>query len=474
MNGGVIFEDADLSLIWSPASRSDVVAVTFTPLGTGRPGRGDGFAQGFLKKRGIPSLCFVSRWDHWWLVPGMAEALRLAAGIAKGFPRVVTYGASMGGYGAIAFSKAVGATEVLAFSPQYSIDPRRVSFEQRWKHHAEKIDFAHEDLGPMRSNTAEIMLFYDPRSPDARHAALIDAERVRHFKAANVGHGVIGYLNAIGTLGKVVEAVLDGREIPLPADFLKRRREWSGYWKSVADQAIKTGRLPLAATCLEGALKVEPNSFGNTIKLAHVHERLRRPDRAAACYLKASEIRRGDHEVREKAFSLTVLNAKLLLREGEVRPALKAARMALKIDLRAGDAARRDEQRHLWRSLSDLCAGVEHLPLAVQCLERALKLEPTDFDALVRMGQLYKRLNQPERAVKFYSQALEIRADEPALREKALGLALAGARALLRQGQGARGFQVARMALRIDPGNEQARHLFRRARHLSKQEEAAA
>jgi hypothetical protein len=108
-----------------------------------RPDR-PGFGEHFLAGHRIDAVHVIPRANDWYQHPEMPAAARLVSEIAADYQRVVAYGSSMGGYAAIRFGCAVGASLALALSPQFSIDPAVVPFETRWAGDSKRLDFALE------------------------------------------------------------------------------------------------------------------------------------------------------------------------------------------------------------------------------------------------------------------------------------------------------------------------------------------
>ena len=99
---GVIFNSPDIQVKHAPGG-TDVCFVTFTSLGRGHI---HGFGEKFLGPRGLSAFHFISKWDHWYQPASVLQGIRVVKALIdeRGFSHVVTYGASMGGYGAAAYS----------------------------------------------------------------------------------------------------------------------------------------------------------------------------------------------------------------------------------------------------------------------------------------------------------------------------------------------------------------------------------
>lgn len=81
---------------------------------------------------GINVIHFTCRGPQWYQYSDAETAGRALGRAAAAFDYIVTYGASMGGYGALLFARHAGAHMTLAISPQYSMDPAKAPFEHRF------------------------------------------------------------------------------------------------------------------------------------------------------------------------------------------------------------------------------------------------------------------------------------------------------------------------------------------------------
>lgn len=161
----------------------------------------------------------IPRANDWYQHPEMPAAARLVSEIAAGYQRVVAYGSSMGGYAAIRFGRAVGASLALALSPQFSIDPAVVPFETRWAGDSKRLDFALERRWEPAFVERSYIIF-DPYTPDRRHVELFAGRsEIVAIEIPDGGHPCTGFLVELGLLQQAVLAVLDAT---LDADWLKR------------------------------------------------------------------------------------------------------------------------------------------------------------------------------------------------------------------------------------------------------------
>lgn len=150
----------------------DTVVVTFNEMGFVR--NGDHFwGDEFLLKLGVSAIGIVTPRPNWYPPRDMEQIIPAVRASIAG-RRVVTYGHSQGGFGAMKFSARLNADIALCFCPQWTIDPKDCgSFDTR------TTLYFDANLGNgvhiLPSDVCkQSFLFYDPREPaDARHAAIL-------------------------------------------------------------------------------------------------------------------------------------------------------------------------------------------------------------------------------------------------------------------------------------------------------------
>ena len=121
------YDDADVRVIFQPGG-SDVLLVTFGDA----LALADGLrfaADGLVRKHGFACLGFMAHQANWFPADALARALPHIAYTLGSFRRILAYGCSMGAYAAIKHAAVLGATDVLALGPQWSIDPAECAFD---------------------------------------------------------------------------------------------------------------------------------------------------------------------------------------------------------------------------------------------------------------------------------------------------------------------------------------------------------
>lgn len=209
-----IFEGQDIRVVARLFdNKTDVLVITFTGRAANPPVE-KGFGESYLLKRGISAVHFISKDNHWWQTeePKLAiEELR-RRGLIDGKKQITLYGSSMGGYASLILSGVIRPRRIVVFSPQYSIDEKRVPFERRWRDYAAKLRFDHDDMASGIDHDAETKVVYDPFFlPDRQHVALIEKHRaLEHIPVPFAGHNTARVLEELGIITGVIDQLLLG------------------------------------------------------------------------------------------------------------------------------------------------------------------------------------------------------------------------------------------------------------------------
>jgi pimeloyl-ACP methyl ester carboxylesterase len=248
---GFYREDDEHAMLF--IKRSDTLVVTFDNLDIAMEKREDkrpwGFA--FIEKQGWSMLGVTAAGWTWFRDPwvyAQFDDLRKKR-FFKRFKRVVFYGASMGGYGACAFAAACPGADVVAISPQSTLDKALVPFETRYKTAWDR-DFSgkYGDAASVSRKAGSVTLIYDPYEPlDSAHANRFKAENVVKLRAPLLGHRLGSSLQQMGILSPIVLAALNGTLTE--ADFyqkLRKRKMFGRYQNELFNRAIDKGHPELA------------------------------------------------------------------------------------------------------------------------------------------------------------------------------------------------------------------------------------
>ena len=249
---GFFREGAEHAMLYVPRS-ADVLVVTFDNLDIAMDKREDRRPWGFsfIEKQGWSMLGVTAAGWTWFRDPWVSaqfDALRDQGFFAR-FGRVVFYGASMGGYGACAFCAACPGADVVAISPQSTLDRALVPWETRYKT-AWGRDFSgpYGDAALASRSARRVTLLYDPYEElDAAHVARFEGPNVMALRTPLLGHRLGSSLHQMGILSPVALGALDGTLTEAAFyRLLRARRTFPRYQRELFQRAIDRGHPELA------------------------------------------------------------------------------------------------------------------------------------------------------------------------------------------------------------------------------------
>lgn len=205
----------------------------------------------FIEKQGWSMLGVLAGGWTWYRndwVAAQFDRLR-DEGFFAGFDRVVFYGASMGGYAAAAFSVACPGADVVAISPQSTLDKALVPFETRYRS-AWGYDYSgpYGDAAQASAAARRVTILYDPYEPlDSAHVARFTAPNVVRLRCPLMGHRLGSSLSQMGLLTPTILGALSGDLTPdVFYRALRARREFPRYQRELFLRALARGRPDLA------------------------------------------------------------------------------------------------------------------------------------------------------------------------------------------------------------------------------------
>src|SRR5690606_23311109 len=124
----------------------------------------------------------------------------------------ITYGGSMGGFGALAYADLVGARTVLSINPQTTLDLRKVPFETRFR-----IAQRQAWTGPYSDANekyikADLVLIYADmmHKLDALHVKRLRGDNIKIINSPFLGHQLPYHFQFIGILKNIVDDIISG------------------------------------------------------------------------------------------------------------------------------------------------------------------------------------------------------------------------------------------------------------------------
>lgn len=322
-----------------------------------------GFGEAFFEAAGISAIHVMGVREDWYQYAEMPEAMAAVREAVAGAERVMTYGSSMGAYAAIRFADAAGADTVLAFSPQYSIDPAKTPFEKRWSQDSARIAWRPEIDGPIRCAARPIVI-YDPCLGDGRHADMIAADTPIHpIRLPHAGHPTTSLVAEMAMLSGLVLEVLAGTADleAFARDARQGRRRSSTYFATLAERQ-PAWRVLTGVRLARRAVELNPHNLIAAMALGNVLARAGQFDEAIAVF-EAAETTGGG------ADNMPAMHhyANALVLAGRAAEAVRPAR-------RAVDLAPQTAHLHVWLASVLWKAGLHDE--AIAAVDRGIELEP--------------------------------------------------------------------------------------------------
>lgn len=171
---------------------------------------------------------------------------------------VVCVGSSMGGYGALKYSRRLGADAVLAFAPQYSVHPEEAPFDPE-RHAFHDPDRQGNMAITPEDISGKVAIFYDPKvRVDSLHALAIHARLRGAMPVALVpvtysSHVIVTLMDNAWKVQKSVDLTLGMDEPGLRAFYRKLKRYTPRYRIELAVAAARRAHFRWAEAVLRDA-----------------------------------------------------------------------------------------------------------------------------------------------------------------------------------------------------------------------------
>ncbi|WP_370207333.1 hypothetical protein [Pararhodobacter marinus] len=213
-----------------------------------------------IRFRGHSAVFVSAKTNHWWQIPDLQEMCACIRSMTEGYAERISYGSSMGGYGALLLSSDIASTRVLAVAPQSIISDPDVPLEPAW---AEAI--AQRPI--LRDNVAESMrvvpeILYDPHmARDLRHVDELKSRvTVEELRFPYGGHKLLNTLKECGILRDVVSRLFQGKatEEELLSIYDPVKRSSASYVFNVAQALVIAGEYDTAEQELATLDELDP------------------------------------------------------------------------------------------------------------------------------------------------------------------------------------------------------------------------
>jgi tetratricopeptide (TPR) repeat protein len=320
-----LFRSADLVVRKVGDHGKSCCVVTFDSFTDFRALDRTGFGEMFLDGAGVDAIHIIPRENAWYQHPEMLDAMACVHAATRDYARVVSYGSSMGGYAALRFAGVAGATVALALSPQYSIDPAVVPWEERWLEPGKHFRAVWEGVLPFPS-LPETYIAYDPLNIDRKHIALLARQMTfQRIRLEQGGHPVTGFLAETGMLKTLILSIChnDFDRDSFIAEVRARRTLSAQYFITLAD-GLAWWRYEKRLALIRRAVALAPDSATSIRRLAIELRHARRFDEAIAMHQRSLELA-PDHPNMMLQYSLTLERSGALDAALAVQEALYAA-----------------------------------------------------------------------------------------------------------------------------------------------------
>lgn len=189
------------------AGASDTLVIAFASIGHDptRPPSPEFVASATALGR---SALFVSDDSRSWAnAEGFATALQDAVARTGPFARIITIGQSMGAFAALAATAVLTVDAVLAFGPQFSVDPAIVP-EDRWRAWTRRITAFRYPSAPLPTGP-RITLFHGLLDDHAQAMAFPRQPGLDHILFPTHGHsGLCTHLKQRGAFAALIDCAI--------------------------------------------------------------------------------------------------------------------------------------------------------------------------------------------------------------------------------------------------------------------------
>lgn len=212
----LVHEDDGLRITRTDGESARLV-VSFAGIGAaGSPLQPEEFIMTATDGGRHPALYVMDKRRSWMNAPGLLERIveTIEAEAARvGAKEVSAIGNSMGGFMAMLTAYFTPIANVLAFSPQYAVDPTVNPDEWRWTEHTNKIEaYLHPTLeGRLTDRTRYTVLHGGHKREAPQLAGFPRHPAITHFIHPRIAHGAARFVKKTNVQHPLAQAVFSGR-----------------------------------------------------------------------------------------------------------------------------------------------------------------------------------------------------------------------------------------------------------------------
>ncbi|MHC3125143.1 hypothetical protein, partial [Acinetobacter sp. GN11] len=267
MDKQIIFEDEHIRAIFLPGD-SNTLVLSFGDLITRASGLSINAEKSLIKYQ-YNVIGIMPKQKSWFPQASMIELAKTISPVLQGFKNIVGYGGSMGGYAAIKYSNLLNMNRVIAFVPQYSIDPDQVE-DRRYAEFFDAVSNKEMQIQPQDVDAArEYVIVYDPYfATDREHylkiKALLPSLHTIHLPFT--GHEALSVLASSSLLHDFIEHDFD--EIYFYQQVRKVKKQSKFYFRNVLAHVLSHHDDMLLKILRQNDFQLDERYFDNPLKQA--------------------------------------------------------------------------------------------------------------------------------------------------------------------------------------------------------------
>lgn len=210
---------------------------------------------------GLSCLGLVSKGKNWFPAAGLSSYQERIDHITNQYDTVITYGFSQGGYAAIKHARRFHANIILAFSPQFSINPEVSKHDARWvEYYNSEI---HQQMEPNRSDTSgRVIIVVDPHDRlDLYQVERIGAEipSIEVVRCHYAGHATVRVVSSSKIFADLLQSVLHDQSVKyLQWRLREYKRRSHGFYLRFGNHCLSRRHLKYADFLCKKATELAP------------------------------------------------------------------------------------------------------------------------------------------------------------------------------------------------------------------------
>ncbi|USP40847.1 hypothetical protein [Acinetobacter sp. XS-4] len=267
MDKQIIFEDEHIRAIFLPGD-SNTLVLSFGDLITRASGLSINAEKSLIKYQ-YNVIGIMPKQKSWFPQASMIELAKTISSVLQGFKNIVGYGGSMGGYAAIKYSNLLNMNRVIAFVPQYSIDPDQVE-DRRYAEFFDAVANKEMQIQTQDVDAArEYVIVYDPYFSTDREHYLKIKELLPNLHTIHLpftGHEALSVLASSSLLHDFIEHDFD--EIYFYQQVRKVKKQSKFYFRNVLAHVLSHHDDMLLKILRQNDFQLDERYFDNPLKQA--------------------------------------------------------------------------------------------------------------------------------------------------------------------------------------------------------------